>query len=378
MATWQIHRKQIDEMVEARVLVKSLSQADCVPLIQVYKDIDQRGIKIDLQKRKELLHKYRNLRDITVEQFMVRMEPLIKFETIEEARKVLNSPTQIGAVIYDVLKFPKRQKTTDGGKVTYKTDKDTLDDLMIKHGDDNKLGLTGKRILSYVIAVRKLTKVIEYIETPLHPDGTFHTSYDLGGTETGRSSAKKTSDQIFELDAKGKLRWPMRNLGRSLQTITKHGFDIDGELFEGVGDERLGSDLRSMFVPREGYVFAEGDGSQAEARVVAVLSEDFELLKQFDIKPKIHARTAGAIFNIDPNTITKDFPVIPDIGMTYYDLGKRARHAGNYNMGGFRLSQMTHIELVQCEAIMAKFHSDQVKIRGVFHKDVWDAISKTE
>lgn len=380
LATWQIYRKQLDEMEEARV--DHVYHKEIVPLIKVYKNIDSRGLLVDQERRRELRAKYQSLRDITITQFMARIEPLAKFESLEQAKKVLNSPTQIGAVIYDVLKYPVRYKMTDGGKRTYKTDKDTLDDLMILHGDQNKLGHVGAKILRYIITVRKLTKVIEYIDTALHPDGTLKTSYDLGGTKTGRSSATKTSDQLLVMDEKGKLIWPMKRLGRSLQTITKHGFDTgtgdeEGEVFEGVGDERLGEDLRSMFIPRKGFVFAEGDGSQAEARVVAVLAEDYELLKQFDIKPKIHARTAGMIFKIDPTTITSSWPVIPDIGITYYDLGKRIRHAGNYNMGGFRLSQMTHIAVDQCDSMIVEFHGIAPKIRGIFHKDVWDALTKT-
>ena len=376
LATWQIHRAQQDEMEETGVL--NLYTDRIIPLITIYKNIDDRGIRVDKAVRRALITKYRTLYDATTIQFMSRMMPLVKYDSMEEAQKVLRSPQKLGDLIFNILKYPPRYKTTEGGKKNFQTDKDTLDGLMILYGESNKLKADGRRILGYIIACRKITGVLNYLKTPLHLDGTFRSSYNLAGTETGRTSASKTIDSLLEVDAKGKLIWPMKKIGRSLQTITKHGFDIDGELYDAVGDERLGSDLRSMYIPRKGYYFGEGDLSQAEARVVAVLAEDFELLASFDQKPKIHAKTAALIFGVDANTITSSWPVIPDIGMTYYDLGKRARHAGNYNMGGFRLAQMTHIDIEQCREILIIFHAANPKIRGVFHADVYEQLKKTQ
>ncbi len=368
LATWQIHRAQLDEMEEAGV--DKLYHEKIVPLISIYKKIDDRGLLVDQTVKRRLLSKYRTLLLSTAMQLQRTVASLVTFDEPEDVIRTIASYKKLGHLIYDILKFPPRYKTTEGGQKTFQTDKDTLDDLMIRYGQTNKLGDDGRRVLSYAITIRKIIKVIEYIKSPLHPDGTLKTNYNLGGTETARSSASKTTDTLIEFDLKGKLVWPMKNLGRSLQTITKHGFDIDGEIFESVGDERLGQDLRSMFIPRRGYVFAEGDGSQAEARVVAVLAEDYELLVQFDIKPKVHARTAGLIFDMDPMLITKDSPVIPGIGMAYYDMGKRIRHAGNLGMGAFRLAQMTHVDFSQCELLLNKFHESCPQVRGIFHKEV--------
>ncbi len=375
LATWQIHRAQLDEMEEAGV--DRLYHEKIVPLITIYKKIDDTGLLVDQSKKNFLLSKYRTLLLSTAMSMQRTLEPLVKFDSPEDVIKTVKSSQKLGHLIYDILKYPPRYQTTEGGKKSFKTNKDTLDDLMILYGETNKLGGDGRRVLSYAITIRKIIKVIEYIKSPLHPDGTLKTNYNLGGTETGRSSASKTTDTLIEFDLKGKLVWPMKKLGRSLQTITKHGFDIDGDLFESVGDERLGQDIRSMFVPRRGYVLAEGDGSQAEARVVAVLAEDYELLKQFDIKPKVHARTAGLIFDMDPNLITKDSPVIPGIGMAYYDMGKRIRHAGNLGMGAFRLAQMTHVDVNQCQFLLNKFHESCPQVRGIFHAEVGQAVKRT-
>src|SRR5207247_2411399 len=98
-----------------------------------------------------------------------------------------------------------------------------------------------------------------------HPDGTLGGNSNLAGTETGRTSFSKTIDEglLSEKEALKKTKRTER-LGRSLQTITKHGFHIDEEIFDGFEDLEIASDLRSMFIPPNGWVFIEGDGSQAE------------------------------------------------------------------------------------------------------------------
>jgi len=287
------------------------------------------------------------------------------------------SPQQVGQLIYDQLGFPLRYKTNEFGAKTFKTDKDTLDDLLIHHGEDEKTGQIGYNILSRIIVCRKLAKVIEYINTPLYPDNTFRGSYNLSGTETGRSSCGKSLDERFRTEDDPDSKKPTKRMGRSLQTISKHGFTIDQEVFDDFDVKEIASDMREMFVPPHNFVFIEGDGSGAEARVVFVLAEDYENLLAMDSKPKIHAKTAAAVFGLDVNTITKDFPRVPKVGIAYYDLGKRMRHAGNYKMGAFRLAQMTHLPFGFCMKALEKFHETNPQLHEVFHKQIEDLIKTT-
>src|SRR5206468_11465187 len=96
--------------------------------------------------------------------------------------------------------------------------------------------------------------------------------FKINGTETGRSST-------------GILKKPLRptKMGLAFHTIPAHG--------------RLGKDIRSMLIPDPGKIFIKADYSQAEARIVAVLSEDWELLEAFD-KVDIHRRTAALFFGL--------------------------------------------------------------------------------
>lgn len=354
ITTHQVYTKELVEAEEAGV--SKLYNQELVPLIKIYKDIDDTGLLEDQERKEQLNEKYAAL--------------------FESNRKTLGtllgrddfnprSPKQVADLVYAALKFPKRTKTNESGQLVYRTDKEALDDLSINHPDDNKEGKIGYEILQRIIVCRKLAKVSEYINTPLHPDGRLHGVSNLCGTETGRSSFSKSLDETWN-ESKSKFT----RLGRSLQTISKHGFHVDEDIFDDFEDANIAADLRSMFIPSPGHVFIEGDGSQAEARWVAVLAEDYELLDSFDKKPKIHAKTAALLFGIDANSITKDFPIIPKTGIAYYDLGKRIRHAGHYDMQAFRLSQMTHLPLKESTRMLKVFHDANPQIRSNYHASV--------
>jgi DNA polymerase I-like protein with 3'-5' exonuclease and polymerase domains len=161
----------------------------------------------------------------------------------------------------------------------------------------------------------------------------------------------------------------------AFQTITKHG--------------DIGADIREYLVPDEGKVFVQIDKSQAEARVVAALSEDYELLNAFD-RVDIHRRTAALIFGyttildlsdtcVVAERFTKDSPE--------RFMGKKTRHAGNYNMQKKRLMiEVTNdakkfgidIKISEWKAgkILDLFHNANPKIRGIFHRDVRAAIDE--
>jgi len=350
--------------------LKELYEKEVAPSILIYKDIDCNGILVDQQQKEKLLDKYTNL----YESNLVLLRTLCGNSEYNP-----NSTKQVGALIYEQLGFPVRKHTLDNGVEAYDTDKQTLDDLHINHPNDNYQGKVGVEILERQIISRKLAKGLEYINTPLHPDGTFRGSSNMAGAETGRSSFSKTIDEVILSDEERTVnerrdnKWT-RRLGRSLQTITKHGFEIDKELFDDYKSTKIANDLRSMFVPHKDYLFVECDGKGAEARAVFVLAEDYEALAAMDQKPALHAKTIGLILGIDPRTITKKEPIVPKINTPYYELGKRIRHAGHNGMRAFRLSQYIHMPLTYCENLMNKFHESNPKIHANFHEPLMEIV----
>jgi len=368
ISTNRVSKGQDKDLVDDNL--KNLYDNEVAPSIMIYANMDETGILIDQEQRQKLLQKYTNHYEIELKVLRSR---------VNNDDFNPRSPDQVGEFVYEILKFPKRTQTSPTGKVSYKTDKDTLDDLLINYGEQNALGRLGYIAVSQIILCKKLGMIMQYIKTPLHPDGHWRGISNMVGAETGRTTSSKSIDErwLYEDEPKGSEGKFTKRLGRSLQTITKHGFSIDEEIFTGFSDRAIAKDIRSMFVPHHGFCFLEGDGSQAEARVVAVLADDMEMLAMFDEKPNIHKKTAGLIFNCDPETIGKEEPYIPKIGTSYYHLGKISRHAGNNNMKANRLAQMSHLPLAECQRILEVFHRRHPSIRGVFHKEIRDHINST-
>jgi DNA polymerase-1 len=147
-----------------------------------------------------------------------------------------------------------------------------------------------------------------------------------------------------------------------------------------------------MFIADEGKIIISADASQAEARVVAVLGEDWELLEAFD-KIDIHRRTAALMFGYTQKLeLGADWhhPIVdklPKDGPERFT-GKKIRHAGNYDMKKHRLMTEFNTDAQKFEIpmdisewragqMLDIFHAASPRIRGVFHRDIKEAIDST-
>jgi DNA polymerase-1 len=300
-------------------------------LHRLYSDIEEEGFDIDEEARIELLKKYHAEWD----------KDQAKLDFYAGHSVNVNSSDQVCHFLYEEVKFPKRGEYKDGVfKVS--SEAKVLAGLLNNHARTE----SKREILELILRIRKIRKTIStYLLAKPDFDGRTKTQYNIVGTETGR-----TSTSILEQPVR------IEKLGQSFQTLTKHG--------------EVGADLRTMYVPDPGYVLLEADLSQAEARVVALLSEDYELLELFD-KLDIHKKTASWIFNKDMLKITSEERF----------LGKTIRHAGNYDMKKRRcaetisvFAQKFKIDVQVSEWLAGKhletFHQYSPKIRGVFHENV--------
>lgn len=350
LVTWQIWDQQQEDA--KHFAVKDFYFKNVHPAFFTYKRMDQLGIRVDDERRKSLLDKYRP---------MLREHTSTINLIAEESVNVL-SPAQVGRFIYEYLKCPKQTHMTPTGNIAYNTDEDAIEELYV-----NKVSDEGRKtVLKSIIVAKKLSKVIQFLENPISPDGRMRTSYKLQGTETGRTSAGKSLEPFFYIEG-SKIK--EKECGGSFQTIPKHGYEF--------GPIRIGDDLRSIFVPSPGYTFVEGDQGQAEDRVVCVLAEDWEGLEvlnkshfirnQHGLKDDRHTLTAMLITSKPFNDITPDDRQIR---------GKKPRHAGNYNMGTYMLMVMTHLTYKECSDLLYKFHASNPKIRGIFHTTIKDLILK--
>lgn len=351
IAAWQIIQKQKTELLELGTEFVYRNTMKCYP---IYKRSEERGIRIDEAEREKLTAKYTNLFEIEV----IKLRQLTGKSDINP----LSSP-QMNKLVFNELGYIAGRYQ---GANVKGTDEESLECLMMfaEHRS-----YVSRDILRVILNCRKFHKVIEILELPLHPDKRFRHEANLAGTETGRTSGGRCTDQLLIIPEKGKIR--IKNLGHSLQTIGKHGFAIDGTTY--------GKDIRDMFVPSRGYSFVEIDLSGAEARVDRVLSGNYDM--EIFSNPGIHKYTGGLLYDCDPSEIKKNTLVESSPGsgkyVDRYHEAKTTRHAGERNMGPARLVMMIQRPLDECTMMLNKFHEKESAIRSVYHRDIINAINET-
>jgi DNA polymerase len=348
--THEIDEEQEKDLVE-------LAEKHNVPLVDYYYNymmrkhkfylkLENTGFLIDMNRKKELAKIYTDMQKVVHD----RLTEAIGYEVN------VNSYPQMWNLLYKEMKFKVRKRNP--------TSEDTIVALLGSHAKTPEK----KVILTDLLEERRIrTQKSRNINFSPDYDGRCKASFNISATETCRSST-------------GILKKPLRpkKIGLAFHTISKHG--------------RLAKDIRSMFICDPGYVLIGADSSQAEPRVVAVLSEDWELLDAFKNKVDIHRRTAGLIFGYTSKLIlTTD--VVPVVDIMEKDgperfCGKKTRNAGNYNMGKGEFmvnfntdAQKFDISMSISEwragQMLESFHAASPKIKGKFHQDIIDCLEST-
>jgi uracil-DNA glycosylase len=346
---------EVDEAQEVDLL--AMQDRYCVPLKSYYYDYQMKkhklylklqkgGKRIDYARKKELMTKYTRLAEEVHDKITLAVGHEVN----------VKSTPQIFELLYKVMKFRLRKRAP------------TSEDAIVA-----MLGQTKKKeykeILSNVLEERRIRdQRSRQIAFEPDYDGRCKSAYNIIATETCRSST-------------GILKKPLRpkKIGLADHTISAHG--------------RLGKDIKSMFLVDPGKVVIQADSSQAEPRVVAVLSEDWELLQAFAEKVDIHRRTAGLIFGYTQKLeLSSDFkhPIVdklPKDGPERYT-GKTTRNAGNYNVGKRTFMETFNTNAQKYEIpmdisewragqMLEIFHQASPKVRGIFHRDIIEAIESS-
>jgi DNA polymerase I-like protein with 3'-5' exonuclease and polymerase domains len=310
-----------------------------------YLKMENVGFLVDMTKKKELSKTYTEMTKVVHD----RITTLVGYEVN------VNSYPQMFNLLYKEMKF-KLMKNNP-------TSEDTLVQLLGNHAKTTEK----KQIITDLLEERRIrTQKSRYINFSPDYDGRCKTSFNISATETCRSST-------------GILKKPVRpkKIGLAFHTISKHG--------------RLAKDIRSMFIPDKGMVFLSADASQCQARIVAVLSEDWELLEAFD-KVDIHRRTAGLIFGYTKNLVLTQrvIPVVDELekdGAQRF-CGKKTRHAGNFKMGKNRFMIMFNTEANKADIkmdisewqsgkMLELFHEASPKLANKFWFDIEDCLKST-
>jgi len=329
--TWEVANVLEKELREMEVY--DYYQNFINPLHHLYLDIESQGFFVDEEMRSTLKKKYAT-RSFELQAIIDKLNagPLNS-----------RSPKQVKNFLFNILGLPSRAST----------DEDTLVQLMGNHAKKHEQQIGIQAILDQ----RRVKKTEStYLNFQPDFDGRLKSSFNIVGTENTRSSTSI-------------LDKPVRTerLGLSFHTITKHG--------------EIGADIRRMFTPHPGEILGEVDLSQAEARIVAILSGDEELLHIFSSKQDIHRITASWITGLEIDKISDEN------GIRF--LGKTFRHAGAYAMGKRRAMQTVNTDIrrfgipidpiseYRAGVYLDKFHAKSPRIRGVFHKEIEEVLKNT-
>ena len=261
------------------------------PLIYVLADMEWNGVRLDLETLSEL-SKELNLELTNIEKEIIDIAG-VDFN--------VNSPKQIGEVLFEELKISDKPKKTKTGQ--YSTNEEELQKLKDAHPIIEKIleqrGL--KKLLStYIDAFPQLVN---------KKTGKIHTSFNQTVAATGRLSSTNPN----------------------LQNIP-------------IRDER-GRAMRRVFIADEGSSFVSSDYSQIELRIMAHLSKDVNMIEAFNNDQDIHAATAAKIFKVD----------IKDVDSSMRDKAKTANFGIIYGITAFGLSQRLNIPRVEARDLIDEY-----------------------
>lgn len=268
-----------------------------MPLIFTLADMEKEGIIAS----RDALEEYGNRLAVRI----AELETEIWAKAGEEFN--INSPKQLGVILFEKLKLPGGKKTKTG----YSTAADVLERL----AEDAP-------IVADILEYRQLAKLKStYADGLVHfiaEDGRIHTSFNQTITATGRLSSTEPNLQNI----------PMRI--------------------------ELGRLIRKAFFPKEGYVFVDADYSQIELRVLAHLSGDEKLIEAYRSAQDIHRITASQVFHIPFDEVT--------------DLQRRNAKAVNfgivYGISSFGLSQDLGISRKEAADYIEQYYATYPKIKG--------------
>jgi len=219
-----------------------------LPLVEVLADMEFVGFKVDVEELNRLGE--------AITEKIAELEKSI-FHLAGESFNI-NSPKQLGVILFDVLGLPVIKKTKTG----YSTSHDVLEKLMNKHE------IVGE-IIEYRTYAKLNSTYIDGLKAVINPEtNRVHTSLNQTIAVTGRLSSTEPNLQNIP------IRLP------------------------------YGRKIRKVFIPDEGCTLLDADYSQIELRVLAHLSEDATLVRAFKEGLDIHTITASQVFHVEENEVT--------------------------------------------------------------------------
>ncbi len=260
-----------------------------IPLARVLADMEIEGFRIDTDG----INRYGEELSFTAEALKERIYSMAG----EEFN--INSPKQLGEVLFEKMGLPKSKKTKTG----YSTDAETLGKLASKH-----------EIIADILDYRQVTKLkstyAEGLVRAADGQGRIHTVFNQTGTATGRLSSAEPNLQNI----------PIRT--------------------------EMGRKFRKYFIPRnDDYCLIDADYSQIELRLLAHISDDDNMRNAFLSGEDIHTMTACRVFGTTPEQVT-------------LEMRKKAKAVNFgivYGIGEHSLSEDLHISRAEAKSYIENY-----------------------
>ena len=299
--------KQIFEPEIQKEHLKHLFYEMEMPLVYVLNEMEKNGIAIDSVG----LHEF----SIYLEKHTTELE--ISIKGIAEVDFNIDSPKQLGEVLFEKMKISSKAKKTKTGQYA------TGEDVLIKHEKDHP-------IIPMILEYRQLRKLKSTYVDPLPTlcdkvDGRIHTSFMQTVTATGRLSSNNPNLQNI----------PIRS--------------------------ENGKEIRKAFVARgEDFLLMSVDYSQIELRIIAALSNDPNMVESFRSGHDIHTATAAKVFHISPEEVTRD----------QRSAAKAVNFGIIYGQSAFGLSQTLNISRTEAKEIIDSYYAQYGTIKTYMDETV--------
>ncbi len=301
---------QLKSVFDKEIKVNNLSKIFYdieIPMINVLSEMETEGIKIDTSYLEKL--------DKEFEEDLEKLKKEIFKKSGEEFN--LNSPKQLGEILFDKLKLVSKPKKTKTGQ--YSTSEEVLSSLANDH-----------KIIEDILEWRSLDKLQNtYVKSLPNEVSSLtnrvHSSFNQTVTTTGRLSSNNPNLQNI----------PIRTAN--------------------------GQKIRRAFIPRgSDYILMAADYSQIELRVIASMSNEKNMIDAFVNNQDIHTMTASKIYNVDPENVTRE----------QRGNAKTVNFGIIYGVSAFGLSQQTDLNRSESKVMidnyflnypgLKKYMSDQI------------------
>ncbi len=268
-----------------------------MPLVEVLADMEYEGIKVDVKKLNELGSQFKDI--------IKKLEQEIYEISKEEFN--INSPKQLGVILFEKLGLPVIKKTKTG----YSTNAEVLDKLKDQSPIINK-------IIEYRQIVKLNSTYVEGLLSIINPiDGRIHSSFNQTITTTGRISSTEPN---------------LQNIPVKLE---------------------MGRNIRKVFIAESNCKLVDADYSQVELRVLAHMSQDETMIDAFKHNEDIHTKTASQVFNVSMDEVTSK----------QRSDAKAVNFGIVYGKSDFGLSEDLHIPVKQAKEYIENYFNKYGKIK---------------